>query len=99
MLVVWSLWTHIQKLWTVWIQEPILAIIKLLFVPGQKDNPRDRQLRVPTSVEAWLLRAQWCLPIISCLIDSQSEVTVVEYGFYVQRFGAWEQLDPCWLSL
>lgn len=26
-------------------------------------------------------------------------VTVVEYDFYVQRFGTQEQLDPCWLTL
>lgn len=34
-----------------------------------------------------------------CLIDTGSEVTVMEYDFYGQRFKTQEQLDPCWLCL
>lgn len=36
---------------------------------------------------------------VHCLIDTGSEVTTMEYYFYVQPFRAWTQLDPSWLSL
>lgn len=39
-------------------------------------------------------------PVVApCLIDTGLEVIVKEYDFCVQRFEAWEPLDPCWLSL
>lgn len=36
---------------------------------------------------------------VACLGDTGSEATIMGYNFYVQRFEAQEQLDPCWLSL
>lgn len=36
---------------------------------------------------------------VPCLTDTSSKVTVMEYDFYTQQFGARDQLDPCWLCL
>ncbi|XP_077321630.1 uncharacterized protein LOC143955461 [Lithobates pipiens] len=49
----------------------------------------------PCSVVSVLVNGQE----FPCQIDTESEVTIMVYDFYVQRFGAQEQIDPYWLSL
>lgn len=94
MLVVCLLWTHILKLWVFWIQEPIQAVVKLL-TSRVEGRPLGQTTQCPNKSKGMITLRPVVSALVNgqevpCLIDTESEVTFMEYYFYV--------LDPCWLN-
>lgn len=72
--------------------------------PGAEGRPLGQSSQGPSKPESMVTPSPMMTTLVngqevSWLIDTGSEVTVMEYDFYGQQFGGRDQLDPSWLDL